>query len=407
MAFTVSDILKTRLIPGCRVVAGGRGLNRNIRSVSIMDEPDTSWLKQGDLLLTTGYVFKDHQATQIKLLNDLAKRNCAGLAIKVKRYLTEIPACMLEEADRLGLPLIELPYENVLSDSLLSITREILEDEQRQSCDKDEAFKILLTGEKTDEEKVRSIADELKIRHDNHFVLLYLSGVEQKMVHSVFSQLVSAAEKKANARLISIPFPQALAVLVSVTALKSHELANLARKTASFLANQIHIKFPKHQVQIGVGLPCAGLGTVGRSYKEALEAISLGKKLSKEVKDTVFEYRNYAPEGLLQQLPEDSLKNYFHSMLESLSEYDQENGFNMLFTLEAYLECGGKLLDTANRLFVHRNTVKFRIVRIEELLELDLTDNQVQFRLLLAIRIARMLGMLPGYSESQLRSTQY
>lgn len=156
MPLSVAEVLKIQDLVPCRLVAGRRGLQRCIRSVSIMDSPDTSlWLKPGDLLITTGYVFKDDANLQIRLIQDLAEGNCAGLAIKIKRFLPAIPEPMRMEADRLSLPLFEIPYDLGLSDVLCTLTREIIN--RRQLVDETQRtnfFAALLEGELTNKAEI-------------------------------------------------------------------------------------------------------------------------------------------------------------------------------------------------------------------------------------------------------------
>ena len=110
-ALTVKEFVDTSEI-GLRLVAGFSGGDNVISNVNIMDNPDTfDWLSPGDFLLTSGYILKDDPALQINAVRELADINCAGLGIKTHRYLEQVPQGMVEEADRLGLPIVEIPYQ--------------------------------------------------------------------------------------------------------------------------------------------------------------------------------------------------------------------------------------------------------------------------------------------------------
>lgn len=124
--FTVTDFLALSEIEGTRLAAGAGGVDHVITRTNILDNPDTfDWLMPGEFLLSTGYIFKDDPAVQRQIVRSLAEIDCAGLCIKVKRYLSEIPACMIEEADRLDLPLIELPFGYALSTTIGIINRKL------------------------------------------------------------------------------------------------------------------------------------------------------------------------------------------------------------------------------------------------------------------------------------------
>ena len=114
--YTIGSFLHEEELAGMTLKAGGSNTGAEICNVNIIDNPDSyDWLSSGDLLLTTGYIFKDDEAMQRQLVRELSELNCVGLAIKTRRYLPCIPDAMLEEAERLNFPLIEIPVQYPLS----------------------------------------------------------------------------------------------------------------------------------------------------------------------------------------------------------------------------------------------------------------------------------------------------
>ena len=76
----------------------------------------------------------------------------------------------------------------------------------------------------------------------------------------------------------------------------------------------------------------------------------------------------------------------------SLQTYDRANDTQLMKTLDIYLQEDCNIARTTERLYVHRNTVKYRIKRIQELLGRDLHDINVKFNLQLAFKIRKFLG---------------
>jgi purine catabolism regulator len=121
---TVKDLLKIKSIEGIRIVAGEKGINNKVAIVNIMDNPDTfDWLTPNELLLSTGYIFKDSVELQNRIIKELAEINCSGLCIKMKRYFDKIPQNMIDLANHYNFPLLELPFEYTLS-QVISIINE-------------------------------------------------------------------------------------------------------------------------------------------------------------------------------------------------------------------------------------------------------------------------------------------
>jgi purine catabolism regulator len=112
---------------GARVVGGAAGLDRRVRHVNVMEVPDIlGWVKADELLLTTAYPLRDDAATLARLIPNLDERGLAGLALKPARYISAIPDHMVESADRLAFPLIELPPESSFNEIINSVLTVIL-----------------------------------------------------------------------------------------------------------------------------------------------------------------------------------------------------------------------------------------------------------------------------------------
>ncbi len=110
-----------------RVVAGEQGLDNVIRSVNVMEVPDIlDWVRPGELLVTTMYPLRDEAAEIATLVPRLAEKGLAGLAVTPLSYIDELPQCMLDAANRLGFPLIELPPRVSFIDIIQPLTNEIL-----------------------------------------------------------------------------------------------------------------------------------------------------------------------------------------------------------------------------------------------------------------------------------------
>jgi len=121
------------MFKNARVLAGHSGLGHPVNSINMMDAPDiVDFLKQDELLLTTAYALKDNVDELEKLVEGMAKQGCAGLGIKTKRFLLEIPTSLLQIAEELHFPIIDLPTEHSLGEMLTHALSFILEKHTRE-----------------------------------------------------------------------------------------------------------------------------------------------------------------------------------------------------------------------------------------------------------------------------------
>lgn len=108
---TLNWLIQDSNLNNLRLITGENHILQEIRSVNVLDNPDVlKWFKQGELVLTTGYCFKDTPSLQRQMIRDMHNIGCTALAIKTKRFFRQIPEAILDEARRFDFPIIELPY---------------------------------------------------------------------------------------------------------------------------------------------------------------------------------------------------------------------------------------------------------------------------------------------------------
>ncbi|WP_433296350.1 PucR family transcriptional regulator [Pseudonocardia sp. CA-142604] len=136
---------------------------------------------------------------------------------------------------------------------------------------------------------------------------------------------------------------------------------------------------------VGVGSPCEELSDFPRSYREAMLALRM-RSTGSRGRRTIF-YEQLGTYRLLAEVGELGVVDRFvEEWIGPLIAYDSDHGAELVATLSTYLECRGNYDATAAALFVHRNTLKYRLRRIKEISNLDLKDADTLFNLQLATR---------------------
>jgi len=148
---SLREALRLAPLQRARVVAGAAGLDRLVSQVNVMEVPDIlPWVKPGQLLLSTAYPLRDEQAALDALVPGLAERGLAGFAIKPARYIEAIPPIMVEAAERLAFPLIELPPEASFDEVINAVLGSILNAQavrlERAAAIHDRFTRIVLSG---------------------------------------------------------------------------------------------------------------------------------------------------------------------------------------------------------------------------------------------------------------------
>ena len=168
--------------------------------------------------------------------------------------------------------------------------------------------------------------------------------------------------------------------------------SNAARPEAALaLANTIRSaaanEYPEHELYGGIGRPATELPNWKDSYREASQALSMAERLREQ--NPLF-FGDLSVYRLLFQLegnPE--LDAFCHQTLGPL--LDHEGGGDLLETLEAFFDRLGNLSQTAEKLFIHRNSLLYRMERISQLTGLDLNNPDTRLTVHLALKVRKML----------------
>ncbi|MBO5836863.1 MAG: helix-turn-helix domain-containing protein [Oscillospiraceae bacterium] len=157
------------------------------------------------------------------------------------------------------------------------------------------------------------------------------------------------------------------------------ELAAIAQTIEDTLRSELFVK-----TVIGIGTPAAHLRELADAYKEAQTAIEVGKVFDTE--KSIINYENLGIGRLIYQLPTTLCDIYLSEVFKknSIESLDHET----LFTINKFFENNLNVSETSRNLFVHRNTLVYRLEKIKKLTGLDLRqfDHAIVFKVALMVR---------------------
>ncbi len=154
MGIALYQLLAQEYFKDFHVIAGHKGLSREVQGVAVMDAPDAlRWTKGKELIMTSGYALSKEPHCLERNFQEGAAQLATGLMIKRQRYLDVIPEHVIELFDRHGVPLISMPFETAFMDVINQVNVAVM----------NQAFKCF------------------RIRSDNPFQMSSLSFKERKI----------------------------------------------------------------------------------------------------------------------------------------------------------------------------------------------------------------------------------
>lgn len=165
------------------------------------------------------------------------------------------------------------------------------------------------------------------------------------------------------------------------------EIEKIARQIADTINSEFYAK-----VSIGIGTVVDNIKDLARSYKEAQVALEVGKVFDTE--KSIMSYENLGIGRLIYQLPTTLCEMFLQEVFKngSLDSLDRET----LMTIQCFFENNLNVSETSRKLFVHRNTLVYRLEKIRKLTGLDLRefDHAITFKV--ALMVKRYLTSKPA-----------
>jgi sugar diacid utilization regulator len=143
------------------------------------------------------------------------------------------------------------------------------------------------------------------------------------------------------------------------------------------------------QLAVGLSNVCGGLDSLRRGFEEAAAAAQIGALLGGGA--GVFTYEGLGPYRYAL-MSDEAVRDPYRERLQRLVEYERRRGTELLGTLEAYLDTRGNMARTSRLLYIHPNTLRQRLARVERLADLDLSRED-WLSLAIAVKVVKLRRM--------------
>lgn len=150
--------------------------------------------------------------------------------------------------------------------------------------------------------------------------------------------------------------------------------------------------FPSnYNVSVGISNSFHRIEYLREALREAQDALSTGKSI--DTKRRIFPFEELSISIMLRHFSEkEDLSRFIHPAVLRLKQYDDEYNTKLLTTVREYIQQSGSIKKTAEALFMHRNSVIYRLRKAEEISGIGLDDPDTQFSLRMSFCILKTLG---------------
>ena len=381
----IADLLQLAEFDQIKVLGGEAGLNREIRSVTVHDAPySVNWLRGHEIVLSTGFHIRSGSMEVDDWLNILADRRISCLAL-AEDFTRENTECLRTWADRASIPVLAVPPTKRWSDLLEPIGTLLTQENDRHA------------------QQVRMIQDALGRLLQDPFRTLPLDPPEISDLASRIAAVIEFSPEISpeQVRQFGVKMRRQLQSGSGFCAWEGRRVAlfflpnddgpDSPESLQSWLTHH-HCSWPTAAAGIGCSYSDLPEGEpFVHAVRKALAALQFGQMFG--VSGPTYTYQSlFAIDWLCQLLCR-------HTYNAELSRIDQtigqlmeaDDGKELFQTLKAYLESNMNRRECARKLYLHPNTVRYRLKKIENQTGLKLNDSY-QSLLLQVLFLRRMFA---------------
>lgn len=388
LEMTYDELLQLDSFSQAEVIVSEKNRKHLIKGAQIVETINvTEVVKSGDLVFISGACFQNIEKDLLHMIKILSQKHVSGIVVEIGPYIKCILGEHIESAKKLGIPFITLPYEVSVADAISEIYYALFRSQDR--LDAGTIFmKEILYG---DENKAMMLLKEFNYVATRQHMVIYLSFDDPDFDQSLIAALAKAVPINLSLSLYSVVYAEDEGVIIVLELSQREPVKAIVKRILSSVQKSLKKILKENSISAGVSSIFYEAGKMKNAIIESKKAFRVLKGCKARHSARYYEeigiYRFFFDLG-----DDEKLRSYIDENIGKLIIYDRENHTEFVKTLEIYLEEGCNIQETSERMYIHRNTVKYRITRIQEILQNDLSNVNIRFNLRFAYKVRKYLG---------------
>ncbi len=374
---------------GVKLIAGEKGLKNKVRWTHIVESEEIATFLQGEeIVFTTGIAIKN-QSDLFKLIKRTKEQNTSGIVINTGKYIDNVNQEIIDYCNANDYPLFLMPWGIRIAEIMKDLTITILESEKTyleiSNAIKDAIFLP------TYEELYINTLEKAGFKSSWRYILTIIE-VDYKNINTQNTEYFIPKVKQyiedelsyIRSNFFSVEVGQSIIIL----------FLNKSDSEIDKILKKLYINLDKNfqnvNFYVGIGKHTSSIEKLYKGYEEARNVA----KINRLLRNNNVHIR-YSELGLYRLLlgveNKDIMKEFHDETIGDLEVYDEVNNTDYVELLINYFENNCKVNETASSLYIHRNTVNYKINKIEEILDLNLSDIGDRSKVYLSLMIRYLI----------------
>ncbi len=377
MAVQLKELLRLEVFKDFKIVAGESGLSRHIYKVGILDyeigDVINSNFNEGEFVLTNLMLIKDDIGRMEDIVRRLIVNRTGGLAIKTL-YFDKLPDPVMKMAEEAGFPIFF--YDTVYYEDIITSVAEVVKLSGEMES------KWMLVDQLCTDTLLPAEVKESALRLNPNFkAWMTVVNIGQAISEKTITFSPYQANRILSEQHLCLEYRGKVTLILSFD--------DASEKEARIRDTLHSIGIDEASRKIGISGSKA-LDEVNEALLEARYALEFAQSKADQ---SIIRFGDMGMYKFLMPLRTNKwMMQYCVNLVEPIVEYDEKNGSELLRTAQVYFEVGCDIKATAEVLFQHGNTIRYRMDRIRHILENDVKKEYVEQELAVAVRLYDLIN---------------
>ncbi|WP_375105567.1 PucR family transcriptional regulator [Lysinibacillus fusiformis] len=384
---TIRKIVEGVQFPMLTLVAGHSGTYRRVTGINVVESNDLiMFCRPNELVVTTGIHLNADVNSLEKLVKQAYAKKVAGFIINTGPFIPNIPEAVISFANQYDFPIFQMPWNYRIADLLKTTFQFIANHHQELSMEEKVLFNLLFHY-KQNANSMKDQLAQLGFPQGRELAIITCTTVGTQASIDRYEVLVQFAFQNRYQRFLKLKHKNYLIFLIDKTQINTPNIP--FSKIVEEIYEKITLKNGCLDMIIGKGNYHKELENVRKSYDESLTVIHLAQLHNNRF---LYKYKEIGAYKIIMAVQNQALmKSFSQDILGHLYHYDDVHNTDYVPFLRIFLEENGNTSRISERQFIHRNTVLYKIKKIEMLLDMDLSNPFTKTNLYIAFLIEDVL----------------
>lgn len=371
-------------------IAGDEGIHNIVSWVHMVETKEAStFLEGGEIAFSTG-IGLSNSLSILELVENIWLHHASGVVLNTGPFLESIPQEVIEFGNEHDFPIYTVPWKIHLAEIMRIFCYAITKSDQA-NLEIAAAFKNAIFFPEHTELYMVPLSHYHFQADWNYYVCtikITSSTTNELSTNTLESYCVSLENFLQHRQFKRYAMFYHEGQLITVLA--NYDDASLNHYISTITTHLEHILTADQKFHIGIGKCTKSIRCLYKSYHQALAIQNLQE--NNRIPQSLITYSNMGVYKILMGVEDkDILNEYYEKTIALLEDYDKKNESDLTLVLRCYLNHNGSVQETADELFVHRNTVNYKLSKAAEVLHMNLSKLDSRLQLLLGFMLQDML----------------